>query len=49
MLGKLGMSADQYLRAYKKMAEQTVALKWGPKTTEDIPNYPLTAALGSET
>ena len=29
MLGRLGMSVDQCLRAYKKMAEKAFTLKWG--------------------
>ena len=29
MLGRLGMSVDQCLRAYKKMAEKAFSLKWG--------------------
>ena len=43
------MSIDQCLRAYKKLAEKAFALKRGPKTTEDITNDPLIAALSSET
>ena len=29
MLGRLGMSVDQCLRAYKKVGEKAFTLKWG--------------------